>query len=148
MKDHMHAGDGGAPLAYAGFAGMMLLTRLIGDRMKNRWGARRVVATGALLGALGVFIAVAAPSITVAIIGFVIAGAGVATVFPFVFSAAGRHGTTALAAVATLGYSGSLIGPPIVGLLVHRFDFQVALAFVGVLCLAVALAASRARWLE
>ena len=148
MKDHMLAGDGGAPLAYAGFAGMMLLTRLIGDRMKERWGARRVVGSGALLAGLGVFIAVAAPSIAVAIIGFVIAGAGVATVFPFVFSAAGRYGAIALAGVATLGYSGSLIGPPMVGLLVHRFGLQVALGFVGVLCVAVALAASRARWLE
>jgi len=100
------------------------------------------------LAGLGVFIAVAAPSIAVAIIGFVIAGAGVATVFPFVFSAAGRHGAIALAGVATLGYSGSLIGPPMVGLLVHRFGLQVALGFVGVLCVAVALAASRARWLE
>jgi MFS family permease len=148
MKDHMGAGDGGAPLAYAGFAGMMLVARLVGDRMKERWGARKVVALGALLGALGVFIAVSAPTIALAIIGFVIAGAGVALVFPFVFSAAGRHGSIALAGVATLSYSGSLIGPPIVGFLAHGFGLQAALAFIGVLCLAVALAASRAQWLE
>ena len=148
MKDHMNAGDGGAPLAYAGFAGMMLLARLIGDRMKERWGARKVVALSALLAAVGVFIAVAAVSIAMAIGGFVIVGAGVALVFPFVFSAAGRHGAIALAVVATLGYSGSLIGPPIIGFLAHGFGLQVALAFIGVLCVAVALAASRARWLE
>lgn len=148
MKDHMAAGDGGAPLAYAGFAGMMLLARLVGDRMKERWGARKVVAWGALLASVGVFIAVAASDIPMAISGFVIAGAGVAMVFPFVFSAAGRHGSIALAGVATLGYSGSLIGPPIVGMLVHGFGLQAALGFIGVLCIAVALAASRARWLE
>src|SRR5450830_248727 len=148
MKDHMAASDGGAPLAYAGFAGTMLLARLVGDRMKERWGARRVVAVGALLASLGVFIAVAAVSIAMAIGGFVIAGAGVAMVFPFVFSAAGRHGSIALAGVATLGYSGSLIGPPVVGFLAHGFGLQSALAFIGVLCVAVALAASRARWLE
>jgi MFS family permease len=148
MKDQMAAGDGTAPLAYAGFAGMMLLARLVGDRMKERWGARKVVAWSALLASVGVFIAVAANDIPMAITGFVVAGAGVAMVFPFVFSAAGRHGSIALAGVATLGYSGSLIGPPIVGMLVHGFGLQAALGFIGVLCIAVAMAASRARWLE
>jgi len=148
MKDHMGAGDGGAPLAYAGFAGMMLLARLVGDRMKERWGARRVVAYGALLAGAGIALVVAATTIGQAICGFVIVGAGVAMVFPFVFSAAGRHGAIALAGVATLGYSGSLIGPPIVGLLAHHFGLQAGLAAIGLLCCAVALAASRAQWLE
>ncbi|WP_034298224.1 MFS transporter [Herbaspirillum sp. RV1423] len=148
MKDHMGAGDGGAPLAYAGFAGMMLLARLVGDRFKERWGARKVVGYGALLAGVGVFIAVAAANIPMAIVGFAIAGSGVAMVFPFVFSAAGRHGSIALAGVATLGYSGSLVGPPMVGFLAHGFGLQAALAFIGVLCGAVALAAGRAKWLE
>ena len=148
MKDHMGAGDGGAPLAYAAFAGMMLLARLIGDRLKERWGARKVVGFGSLLASVGVFVAVAAPAIPLAILGFAIAGSGVAMVFPFVFSAAGRHGAIALAGVATLGYSGSLIGPPVVGFLAHGFGLQAGLAFIGVLCFAVALAASRAKWLE
>jgi MFS family permease len=148
MKDHMHAGDGGAPLAYAGFAGMMLLARLVGDRLKERWGARKVVGFGSLLAAVGVFIAVAAINIPMAIIGFAIAGTGVAMVFPFVFSAAGRHGAIALAGVATLSYSGGLIGPPVVGFLAHGFGLQAGLAFIGTLCIAVALAASRAKWLE
>jgi MFS family permease len=148
MKDHIHAGDGGAPLGYAAFAGMMLLMRLVGDRLKEQYGARKVVASGTLLAAVGVFIAVASTSMIPAILGFALAGAGVAAVFPFVFSAAGRHGSTALAAVATLGYSGSLIGPPAVGFLAHGWGLPAALAFVGVLCGAIALAATRAKWLE
>ena len=81
-------------------------------------------------------------------IGFAITGTGVAMVFPFIFSAAGRHGPVALAGVATLGYSGSLIGPPAVGFLAHNFSLQIGLAFLGVLSAAVAFAASRAQWLE
>lgn len=148
MKDHMQAGDGGAPLAFAGFAGMMLLARLAGDRFKERWGARSVVGYGALLAGAGIFIAVAAINIPMAIAGFAIAGAGVSMVFPFVFSAAGRHGAIALAGVATLSYSGGLIGPPMVGFLAHDFGLPTALAFIGVLCGVIALAASRAAWLE
>lgn len=148
MKDHIHASDGGAPLAYAGFAGMMLAMRMVGDRLKQRYNARRVVTLGTLCAAGGVAIAVAAQSMAPAILGFTIAGAGVAAVFPFVFSAAGRHGSTALAAVATLSYSGSLIGPPAVGFLAQGWGLPAALAFIGVLCLAIAACGSRARWLE
>ncbi|MBB5389890.1 MULTISPECIES: MFS transporter [unclassified Herbaspirillum] len=148
MKDHIHASDGGAPLAYAGFAGMMLVMRMVGDRLKERYNARRVVAVGTLAAAFGMGIAVMAEGMAPAVLGFAIAGAGVAAVFPFVFSAAGRHGSTALAAVATLGYSGSLIGPPAVGFLAHGWGLPAALALIGALCLAIAVCSSRAQWLE
>ncbi|HZS79903.1 MAG TPA: MFS transporter, partial [Herbaspirillum sp.] len=103
---------------------------------------------GALLASVSVFVAVAAVNIPMVILGFAMAGAGVAVAFPFVVSAAGRHGTVALAGVATLGYSGSLAGPPVIGFLAHGFGLPAALVFIGVLCCAAALAASRARWLE
>jgi MFS family permease len=147
LKDAFGAGNGIAPLAFAGFTGMMLLARLIGDRLKEYAGARRVVGFGALLAAVGIFVAVGAGAVMPAIAGFTLAGAGVAMVFPFVFSAAGRHGATALAGVATLGYSGGLIGPPALGFLAQGWGLHAALGFVGILCVGVALVASRAKWL-
>lgn len=148
MKDRMGAHDGVAPLAYAGFAALMLLARLVCDRLKDGYGARRVVAVGAALAACGIFIAVAAFNIPLTIFGFALAGAGFASVFPFVFSSAGRHGATALAAVATFSYSGGLIGPPVIGFLAQGWGMQVALGLIGVMAIAIALSASRARWLE
>ncbi|WP_211467220.1 MFS transporter [Collimonas silvisoli] len=148
MKDLLFASDGVAPLAFALFAGMMLLTRMIGDKLKESFGARRVVAGGALTAGLGMLIALLASQIPLAIAGFALTGVGVATIFPFIFSAAGRHGPTALAGVTTMGYTGGLIGPPVIGFLAHGFGLPAALSLVGVLCIAVALAAVRARWLE
>jgi len=148
MKDEMGAHDGVAPLAYAGFAALMLLARLVCDRLKDRFGARRVVASGSLFAAFGIFIAISALNIPLTIIGFALAGAGFAAVFPFVFSAAGRHGSTALAAVATFSYSGGLIGPPVIGFLAQGWGMQVAVGLIGVMAIAIAIAASRARWLE
>ena len=148
LKDTLGAGDGMAPLAFAGFTGMMLAARLRCDRLKDRYGARRVVATGALLAALGLGIAAAAPGLVLTLAGFAMAGAGLAAVFPFVFSAGGRHGPTALAGVATLSYSGSLLGPPVIGAIAHRVGMQAAIAFIALVCVAVALAASRAAALE
>ena len=148
MKDRLFASDGVAPLAFALFAGMMLLTRMVGDKLKEAFGARRVVAGGALIAGLGMLVALVASQIPLAIAGFALTGVGVATIFPFIFSAAGRHGPTALAGVTTMGYTGGLIGPPIIGFLAHGFGLPAALSLVGLLCLAVALAAGRARWLE
>ncbi|HWX00453.1 MFS transporter [Collimonas sp.] len=148
MKDQLLASDGVAPLAFAFFAGMMLLTRLAGDRLKDAFGARRIVAGGALAAGIGLLIALAASEIPFAIAGFALTGVGVATVFPFIFSAAGRHGPTALAGVTTMGYTGGLIGPPLIGFVAHGYGLTMALSLVGLLCAAVALAASRAKWLE
>jgi len=148
MKDHIGASDGSTPLAYAAFAGMMLIMRMVGDSLKARYDARRVVWVGTLVASAGIALAVVAPGMAVAILGFAIDGTGVAAVFPFVFSAAGRHGSTALAAVATLGYSGSLIGPPVFGFLAHGWGLQAALALLGVLCLAMAGSSRRALWLQ
>ncbi len=148
LEDRLHVGDGVAPLGYAAFAALMLAVRLIGDRLKDRFGARAVVATGALVASIGTYGAVAAPNVAFAIAGFALAGAGVATVFPFVFSSAGRHGATALAGVATMGYSGSLIGPPVIGFAAHHFGMAAGMALVGTLNLAVAAAALKARALD
>ena len=147
MKDHLGVGDGVAPLAFAAFTGTMLLARLRADRLKDRFSARRVVVHGSLLAAVGVFLALLSPVLGLNLLGFALAGAGVAAVFPFVFSAAGRHGALALAGVATMSYSGGLIGPPWIGFLAHSFGLQAALAFVGLLSLVVAAAASRSRLL-
>jgi MFS family permease len=107
-----------------------------------------VIAGSAVLAAIGLAVAAMAPGLALTLAGFALAGAGLAAVFPFVFSAGGRHGPTALAGVATLSYSGSLLGPPVIGLIAHHAGMQAAIAFIALVCVAIALAASRASALE
>src|SRR5437763_8057633 len=40
LKEHFHASAGVAPLALSAFSSMMLLARLVGDKLKARYGAR------------------------------------------------------------------------------------------------------------
>ncbi len=148
MKDHMGASDGLAPLSLAAFSTMMLLARILGDGLRARYGARRLVAGGALLASAGLSCAVLASGPMTALCGFAVAGLGLALVFPFVFSAAGREGTVALAGVATMAYSGSLMGPPLLGAIAHHLGLQAAIGFVALLALAIAAAASRTRLLR
>lgn len=148
LKDHFGVTDGFAPLALSAFSVMMLIARLAGDRLKGRFGARRLVSCGAILSAAGLFFSVMAANPYLALVGFAVAGLGLALVFPFVFSAAGREGPIALAGVATMAYSGSLMGPPMIGTLAHGFGMQAAMAFIALLSVVIALVASRSRMLE
>jgi MFS family permease len=148
LKEHFHASDGLAPLALSAFSVMMLGARLVGDRLKARHGASKLVVGGAILGALGLFFAVLSPGAYFALAGFAVAGLGLALVFPFVFSAAGAQGPMALAGVATMAYSGSLMGPPVIGAIAQGMGMQVAIAYIGALALGIAFVASRARMLK
>jgi MFS family permease len=148
LREHFHATDGLAPLALSAFSAMMLGVRLVGDRLKARFGAQRLVVSGAMLGATGLFFAVLAPNAYFALAGFAIAGLGLALVFPFVFSAAGSDGPVALAGVATMAYSGSLMGPPVIGAIAQGVGMQMAIGYIGALALAIAFVASRTRMLK
>ncbi|WP_229452094.1 MFS transporter [Massilia niastensis] len=148
LKEHFGASDGLAPLALSSFSVMMLLSRLVGDKLKVRFGAQRLVTLGSLVSASGLFFAVLAPNAYVALGGFAIAGLGLALLFPFVFSAAGAQGPIALAGVASMAYSGSLMGPPVIGAVAHYVGMQAAIAYVGGLSILIALVASRTRLLK
>jgi hypothetical protein len=65
-----------------------------------------------------------------------------------VFSAAGGQGPAALAGVASMAYSGSLMGPPVIGAIAQSFGMQVAIAYVGGLAALIAWVATRARMLK
>jgi MFS family permease len=111
--------------------------RWVADPLKDRWGAQRIVAVGGLVAAVGVGLAAAAVDPPLTIAGFALAGAGIAAVFPFIFSAAGRHGATALAGVATMGYSGVLIGPHAIGFVAHWWGMQAGLLVIAVTCVPI-----------
>ncbi len=145
MKDHFGASDGFAPLSLSAFSAMMLLSRLWGDRLKARHGAKLLVAGGALVAAAGLFFAVCAPDPYLALGGFAAAGVGLSLVFPFVFSAAGREGAVALACIATMAYSGSLLGPPLLGAIAHHLGMEAAMSMVGLLAVLIAVTTTRTR---
>lgn len=148
LKEHFGASDGLAPLALSAFSVMMLISRMYGDKLKERHGAKRLVSMGAVVGACGLFFAVLAPNAYIALAGFAVAGVGLALVFPFVFSAAGAQGPAALAAVASMAYSGSLMGPPAIGAVAHFIGMQAAIAYIGGLSLVIAMVACRTRLLK
>jgi hypothetical protein len=68
-----------------------------------------------------------------------------ANIVPLLFTAAGRvpgiEPGRALAAVASAGYFGFLVGPPFIGFVAQAFSLPAAFALMAVLCAALGLRA-------
>jgi MFS family permease len=107
-----------ASAGFAMFSIAIVTGRLLGDRVIARFGRMFVVSAGALVAAGGFALAAAAPQVWSLLLGDAMIGAGLANVVPALFSASAGFGSSpgqGIAAVATAGYAGLLMGPPIVG---------------------------------
>lgn len=148
FTDYVGVSDGVAPIGFAAYTGALLLMRLVGDRLKPRFGPKALLVTGSFIAAAGILAAILAPNLMVATIGFLIAGAGVALNFPMVFSAAGKEGAVALASVATMGVVGGMVSQPVMGFLVDEFQLSGGFTFIVVCIIAVAAGSWRAELLK
>ena len=148
LNDTLGTGEGAATVAFIGFSITMTLGRLVGDRLTARWGADRLTRAAGLLGAAGISAALLSGEPVVAVVGFACLGAGLSTVIPTVFRAAGASGSSpgaGIAAVSTVGYSAFLVGPPAIGFLADATSLPLALSLLVVLCVLIALLAPAAR---
>jgi hypothetical protein len=83
-----------------------------------------------------------------ALVGFAVMGLGLSAVFPIALRASGLEGPSSvpgLAAVSTVGYTGFLLGPPVIGLLAEAVGLREALVLVCGLCLVAAALAAQVR---
>ena len=128
---------------YAAFSIAMAIMRFTGDNLVHKIGSQKVVLFGALLAAAGYLIAVSVPLPGAALFGFVLVGLGAANVVPVFFTAAGNipnvPASVSLPAVTILGYTGQLAGPALIGFIAEMTSLPIALGFVGVLLLIVAV---------
>ncbi|WP_260113390.1 MFS transporter [Phaeobacter inhibens] len=131
------ASEADAALGFAVFSIAMVAMRLIGDLVVARIGpvtAGRLAGTSASLGAL---IAVGWGSYGAAMTGFALMGIGYALIMPLAFSRAASDpdlpAGAAIASVATFGYGGILIGPPMIGVTAELISLPAAFLILAVL---------------
>ena len=136
-----------AAWGFAAFSGAMALARFGGDALRERFAERRLLATGAGMAALAMAAVLLAATPALAFVGFVLVGAGLAPAAPVLFNAATRvpgvSRAAAIAAVTSIGYSGFLIGPPLIGGLARATSLTAALSVVVVAAAVLALGARR-----
>lgn len=127
------------------FAASMATGRLLAQRIARPSVAARMLFAG-VSAAGGLALAAVAPNAVIALLGFVIAGGGLALSAPTLFGAAGRVGGeggrgAAVSTVAILGYLGFLAGPPIIGTVAGATSLRGAFVFLGAVALLLAACA-------
>jgi MFS family permease len=143
LRESLGSSPAVAATGFAVFSLLMAAGRLAGDGLALRLGAAWVVRAGGALVALGIGLAVASDVPPIAIVGFGLVGAGLACSFPLLLSAAARTpgvaASTAIAAIATSGYTGFLVGPPLIGTVAEALTLRVALGLLGIVGVLVAV---------
>jgi len=145
LRESLDASAFVAGLGFVAAQTLMVVGRVTGDRLVDRFGAARVARSGALLATVGMLGVAAGPAPAVVICGFALAGLGVSTLFPLGLAAAGNipgvrsaDGVAIASWVARLSF---LAVPPVVGVVADATSLRWGLALV-VLCTLVAAALS------
>lgn len=135
-----------AGLGFVALVGMQFVGRLFGDRLVDRYGQRAVAQGGGALATVGMGTALLFPSIPLTILGFGLAGLGVATLVPAaMYTADGLPGLrtgTGLTVISWLMRLGFLFSPPIVGAIADASSLRVGLIVVPMAGILTLLASS------
>ena len=120
-----------AALGYASFCGAMALARFAGDALRARYSERLLLGASATLSAVAMAVVLLSGHPVVSLIGYAFVGAGLAPVVPILFSAATRvpgvSRAAAIASVSSIGYSGFLVGPPLIGFIAQSASLTAAM---------------------
>ncbi|WP_309082757.1 MFS transporter [Chelativorans sp.] len=149
LQQEMGADYFTASLPFTAFAGVMAVMRFLGDGVRNRLGAVKTMRISAGVACIGMLGAGLASTPLLATLAFALAGLGVANMVPIVFSAAGNQPGISPAAgmsvATTIGYSGILFAPSLVGFIAEHTGFAPVFLGFSVLLAVVLLMADLVR---
>ncbi|MBL7856659.1 MAG: MFS transporter [Cyclobacteriaceae bacterium] len=126
-----------APIALSAFATAMTIGRIFGDRIRIKLGDKKLIMLGGVIATSGLCLALIFLNPYAAIIGFFLVGIGLSSIVPIAYSIAGNAkglpSGVGLAMVTTVGYTGFLFGPPIIGFLADWQDLRFSFLLVAIL---------------
>ncbi|MBO9635584.1 MAG: MFS transporter [Chitinophagaceae bacterium] len=132
-----------AGIGYAAFSIAMAVMRLLGDGIVEKWNGKTVVISGSLVAATGLAISILSPNIYLVLTGYILLGIGAANIVPVFFSDGGRlpgiPSTVSIPAITTIGYTGSLAGPALLGFIAHHFSLNIAFGITALLMLSISI---------
>jgi fucose permease len=137
-----HASAAVAAAGVVAFSIAMAVSRFAGDGLLARWGVAGLARRGGVVSGAGVALALAFRTPAAGLVGFALVGVGCAALVPALFrvagAAAGAYPAAGIAAVATAGYTGSVVNGPAVGFLARGVGLTPALGLLGAAALVIA----------
>ncbi|HXV30622.1 MAG TPA: MFS transporter [Sinorhizobium sp.] len=143
LKNELGASTELSGFGFAAFSATMATMRFAGDHVRDLLGAKRTLRICTVTALVGLVAAGLAPNAVLAISGFALAGIGISNMVPIAFSAAGnmpglRPGI-GLAVATTMGYSGMLFAPSLIGFIAEHSGFAIVFTSIPVLFVVVLL---------
>ncbi|MCA1368879.1 MFS transporter [Bradyrhizobium sp. BRP14] len=143
LKDELGASIELSGFGFAAFSATMAAMRFAGDHVRDLLGAKRTLRICTVMALIGMVLAGLAPNAVLAILGFAIAGIGISNMVPIAFSAAGNmpglQPGIGLAVATTMGYSGMLFAPSLIGFIAEHSGFAIIFTLIPVLFVVVLL---------
>ena len=120
------------------FFASVTIGRLAGDYFANKFDTGKIIAVSAVTAVFGIAVILLFSSKFILYTGFAVIGLGAANIIPMAVSAIphvkGKISlNAAIAIVTTIGYTGSLMGPAVIGYISHLTNLITAFIFVCVL---------------
>lgn len=144
VRRHFMTDAGFAALAVSVYSGSQFVGRVFGDRITEAIGARLMIAVSGTVGAAGALVALLGTEPWVALVGFSLIGLGLSAMAPLMLSAAGRrdprNAGRNIGIVNALGYSGMLIGPAAITVIVNTYGISTMPVLSIILLVLVAIA--------
>jgi fucose permease len=147
LKQELGMAQAQAGIGFAVFSAAMAAARFGGDALRARVPEPALLRGGALVAGIAMAALLLIGHPWVALVGYAFVGVGLALVVPILFNAATRvpgvSRAAAIASVSSIGYSGFLVGPPLIGSVAQAASLTAALSLVVVAMSALALGARR-----
>jgi MFS family permease len=145
LRDELGTNAFFAALGLVFAQGSMAACRFAGDSLALRFGPSSLVRWGGALSAIGLAFALFSGLPWAALLGFACVGAGMSVIFPVTISAVSKLDGVAsgagIAWVASFGYAGFLVGPPVIGFLAEWTSLRTGLFAVVFVSLLIAMLA-------
>ena len=149
FKNVINAQAGWIGAGYFAFMSTMAMGRFTADWFAGKYGLKRTLQLSGSLTAAGLLISVLFPYLLPSMLGFMLVGAGVSSVVPMIYSSAGKTPNmspgVALAAVSTIGFSGLLIGPAIIGFIAGIATLRASFLLIACMGLSVAILSTKSK---
>lgn len=122
---------------FASFSATMAIARFWGDQVIERFPIRFILMVSCVLATVGLGIFSMGNSIFISCIALLITGTGCSLIVPILFREAGRskkiNPSLGLAFVSTIGYTGFLIGPPMMGFISEHSNLSFSFLSLSIL---------------
>jgi hypothetical protein len=132
LREELGASPAAAGAAFVAFAGALFLGRLFAAKVLFGLGPRRTIVIAGIGGGIGGTIAVLAQTTPVVAGAFLLMGFAMSAAGPAGFSLVEETSDdpNAIAAVATIGYTGFVWSPPLLGWIADTVDLRAAMAVI------------------